>query len=139
MSKQKQFDADMSPDELYLEEVFTDQKIGSIRRLSPVTRNGDADPSREVLYMGSTQVMTPMGALPINFELQANSIGEAAEKFGEEAEIAVERTARELEEMRRDQASKIVVPGQGGGGAGNLGGGMAGGMGGGLGNSGIIT
>ena len=74
-----------------------------------------------------------MGALPINFELHANSIGEAAEKFGEEAEVAVERTARELEEMRRDQASKIVVPGQGGGGpTGNLGGG------GGMGNSGII-
>ncbi|WP_339640155.1 hypothetical protein [uncultured Porticoccus sp.] len=140
MNKQKQFDADMNPDELYLEEIFTDQKIGSIRRLSPVTRNGDADASREVLYMGSTQVMTPMGALPINFELHANSIGEAAEKFGEEAEVAVERTARELEEMRRDQASKIVVPGQGGGGpAGNLGGGMGGGMGGGLGSSGIIT
>lgn len=133
MSKQKQFDANMSPDELYLEEIFTDQKIGSIRRLSPVTRNGDPDTSREVLYMGSTQVMTPMGALPINFELHANSIGEAAEKFGEEAEVAVERTARELEEMRRDQASKIVVPGQGGGGpTGNLGGG------GGMGNSGII-
>jgi hypothetical protein len=77
-----------------------------------------------------------MGALPINFELHANSIGEAAEKFGVEAEVAVERTARELEEMRRDQASKIVVPGQGGGGpAGNLGGGMGGG----LGSSGIIT
>ena len=126
----------MNPDELYLEEIFTDQKIGSIRRLSPVTRNGDADASREVLYMGSTQVMTPMGALPINFELHANSIGEAAEKFGAEAEVAVERTARELEEMRRDQASKIVVPGQGGGGpTGNLGGGMGGG----LGSSGIIT
>ena len=133
MSKQKQFDAAMNPDELYLEEIFTDQKIGSIRRLSPVTRDGDADASREVLYMSSTQVMTPMGALPINFELHANSIGEAAEKFGEEAEVAVERTARELEEMRRDQASKIVVPGQGGGGpTGNLGGG------GGMGNSGII-
>ncbi|WP_438952639.1 hypothetical protein [Porticoccus sp.] len=134
MSKQKQFDATMSPDELYLEEVFTDQKIGSIRRLSPVTRNGDPDTSREILYMGSTQVMTPMGALPINFELHADSIGKAAEKFGEEAELAVERTARELEEMRRDQASKIVVPGQGSGAGGNLGGSM-----GGLGGSGIIT
>ena len=129
MSNSKQFDASMNPAELYLEEIFTDQKIGSIRRLTPVTPDGDPDPDRQVVYMGSTQVMSPMGALPINFVLEANSIGEAAEKFGAEAEAAVERTAKELEEMRREQASKIVVPGQGGG---------PGGIGG-LGGSGIIT
>ncbi|WP_461480711.1 hypothetical protein [Porticoccus sp.] len=132
MSNSKQFDASMNPAELYLEEIFTDQKIGSIRRLTPVTPAGEPDPERQVLYMGSTQVMSPMGALPINFPLAANSIGEAAEQFGAEAEAAVERTARELEELRREQASKIVVPGQGGGPGG------MGGMGG-MGGSGIIT
>ena len=79
--------------------------------------------------------MTPMGALPINFNLKANTIGEAAEKFGPEAELAVERTAKELEEMRREQASKIVVPGQEGGMSGMGGMGGMGGMSGG----GIIT
>lgn len=135
MSNTKQLDATMNPAELYLEEVFTDQKIGSIRRLTPVTPEGERDTEREIAYMGSTQVMTPMGALPINFLIEASSIGEAAERFGAEAEIAVERTARELEELRREQASKIVVPGQDGG----LGG--MGGMGGpgGMGGSGIIT
>lgn len=112
---QEQTDANMNPAELYREELFTDQKIGSIKRLTPVTPEGEADTSREVLYSGSTQVMTPMGALPINFDLEANTIGEAAEKFGPAAEVAVERTAKELEEMRREQASKIVVPGQEGG------------------------
>ena len=135
MSDSKKFDASMNPDDLYLEEIFTDQKIGSIRRLTPVTADGERDPNREIAYMGSTQVMSPMGALPINFLIEATSIGEAAEKFGAEAEAAVERTARELEELRREQASKIVVPGQDGG----MGG--MGGMGGpgGLGGSGIIT
>jgi hypothetical protein len=112
---QEKTDANMNPAELYHEEVFTDQKIGTIRRLTPVTPEGETDTSRDVLYSGSTQVMTPMGALPINFELEANSIGEAAEKFGPEAELAVERTAKEMEEMRREQASKIVIPGQEGG------------------------
>lgn len=129
---QEQTDANMNPAELYREELFTDQKIGTIRRLTPVTPEGETDASREVLYSGSTQVMTPMGALPINFELDAKTIGEAAEKFGPAAEVAVERTAKELEEMRREQASKIVVPGQDGG-LGGMGG--AGGMPGG----GIIT
>ncbi|MEH6617488.1 MAG: hypothetical protein V7699_06590 [Porticoccus sp.] len=112
---QEQTNANMNPDELYLEEIFTDQKIGTIRRLTPVTSEGETDTSREVLYSGSTQVMTPMGALPINFNLEASTIGEAAEKFGPAAEIAVEQTAKEMEEMRREQASKIVVPGQEGG------------------------
>lgn len=127
---QEQTDANMNPAELYREEVFTDQKIGTIRRLTPVTPEGETDTSREVLYSGSTQVMTPMGALPINFNLDATTIGEAAEKFGPAAEIAVEQTAKELEDMRREQASKIVVPGQEGG---------MGGMGGMPGGSGIIT
>jgi hypothetical protein len=112
---QEQTDAQMNPAELYREETFTDQKIGTIRRLTPVTPEGETDTSREVLYSGATQVMTPMGALPINFALEANTIGEAAEKFGPAAEVAVERTAKEMEEMRREQASKIVVPGQEGG------------------------
>lgn len=126
---QEQLNAKMNPAEMYREEVFTDQKIGTIRRLTPVTPEGDTDTSREVLYTGSTQVMTPMGALPINFDLPAKTIGEAAEQFGPAAEEALEKTAKELEEMRREQASKIVVPGQDGGmgGLGGMGGGMPGG------------
>lgn len=120
----QQPDAKMNPAELYREEVFTDQKIGTIRRLTPVTPEGETDTSREVLYSGSTQVMTPMGALPINFNLEATTIGEAAEKFGPAAEIAFEQTAKELEEMRREQASKIVIPGQEGGMGGMPGGGI---------------
>ena len=112
---QEQTNANMNPAELYREEIFTDQKIGTIRRLTPVTPEGETDTSREVQYSGSTQIMTPMGALPINFNLDATTIGEAAEKFGPAAEIAVEQTAKEMEEMRREQASKIVVPGQEGG------------------------
>lgn len=121
---QEQTDAKMNPAELYREETFTDQKIGTIRRLTPVTPEGETDTSREVLYSGATQVMTPMGALPINFALEANTIGEAAEKFGPAAEVAVERTAKEMEEMRREQASKIVIPGQEGGMGGMPGGGI---------------
>ena len=114
----------MNPAELYREEHFTDQKIGTIRRLTPVTPEGEVDTNRDVLYSGSTQIMTPMGALPINFNLEASTIGEAAEKFGPEAELAVERTAKEMEEMRREQASKIVIPGQEGGMGGMPGGGI---------------
>ena len=107
---------------LYMEEVFTDRRIGTIRRLTPVKDDGQRDTARAVLYMGETQVLTPAGALPIGFEIGAGSLGEAAEKFGQLAKEAIERTVRELQELRRQQASSIVVPqgglppGMGGGG-----------------------
>ena len=44
---------------LYLEEVFTDRRIGTIRRLTPVKGDGERDTARAVLYIGETQVMTP--------------------------------------------------------------------------------
>jgi hypothetical protein len=100
----------LDPEKLYLEEVFTDRRIGSIRRLTPVSRDGKADPTGAVLYVGDTQVMTPAGAIPIAFEISAASLGEAAEKFGSLAAESIERTVRELQELRRQAASSIVVP-----------------------------
>lgn len=108
-------DIQMEKDTLYREELYTDRKIGAIRVLIPVTASGADDSSREVIYSGQTQIMTPAGALPINFEIDANSIGEAAEKFGNAAKEGIEQTMKELEEMRREAASSIVLPGAGGG------------------------
>jgi len=95
---------------LYLEEVFTDRRIGTIRRLTPVNGTGERDTARAVLYVGETQVMTPAGALPIGFEIGAGSLEEAADKFGQLAKEAIERTVKELQELRRQAASQIVVP-----------------------------
>ena len=104
----------MDPNGLYKEENYTDQKTGAIRKLIPVKADGTEDPDRSVEYFGSAQVMTPMGAMPLNFALEGTTLGEAAEDFASKAELAVEEAGRELERMRREQASKIVVPGQGG-------------------------
>ena len=103
-------DIKIDPSSLFLEEVFTDRRIGTIRRLTPVTKDGTKDPARAVLYVGETQVLTPAGALPIAFEIGAGSLEEAAEKFGGHAKEAIERTVKELQEMRRQAASQIVVP-----------------------------
>jgi hypothetical protein len=106
-------DPQVDADGLYLEEVFTDRRIGTIRRLTPVTALGAPDASRAVLYVGETQVMSNVGALPIVFDIEASSIGDAAARFGPLAKDAIERTMRELQEMRRQAASSILVP-QGG-------------------------
>ena len=113
----------MNVNELYLEEVFTDQRIGTIRRMTPVTAEGAPDSSRTVLYFGSAQMMTPAGPLPLHFDIEAASLKDAIEKFGKGAEKAMEDTMKELQEYRRQQASQIVIPGAEGG----MGGGMGGG------------
>jgi hypothetical protein len=100
----------VDPSSLFLEEVFTDRRIGTIRRLTPVKKDGERDTSKAVLYVGETQVLTPAGALPIGFEIGAASLEEAAEKFGQLAKEAIDRTVKELQEMRRQAASQIVVP-----------------------------
>jgi hypothetical protein len=101
----------VDPNSLYLEEVFTDRRVGTIRRLTPVKKDGVRDQARPVLYVGETQVLTPAGALPIAFEIGAGSLEDAAEKFGHLAKEAIERTVKELQELRRQAASSIVVPG----------------------------
>ena len=100
----------VDPNALYLEEVFTDRRVGTIRRMTPVNKDGARDQARAVLYIGETQVLTPAGALPIGFEIGAGSLEEAAEKFGQLAREAIERTVKELQELRRQAASQIVVP-----------------------------
>ncbi|HVS22487.1 MAG TPA: hypothetical protein VMU03_02075 [Gammaproteobacteria bacterium] len=106
-------EADIAMDSagLYREETFTDRRVGTLQRLTPVTAAGAADSARPVLYVGQTQVLTPAGALPLSFEVQAKSLEEAIAQFGEHARQALARTMRRLEELRREQASSIIVPG----------------------------
>ncbi len=104
---------EMNPQDLWLEEVFTDRRVGTIRRMTPVKGDGGRDAAREVTWIGETQVMTQVGTLPINFVLEAKTLEEAAQKFGPAAKAAIERAVKELQELRRQQASSIVVP-QGG-------------------------
>jgi hypothetical protein len=96
---------------LYREETFTDRRVGTLQRLTPVTPAGADDSTRPVLYVGQTQVLTPAGALPLTFEVAASSLDDAVQKFGEHAKQALARTMRRLEELRREQASSIIVPG----------------------------
>ena len=100
----------LDPEKLYVEEIFTDRRIGTIRRLTPVTKDGKPDAARGILYVGETQIMTPAGSIPIAFEIGAGSVGEAAEKFGSLAKEAIDRTVRELQELRRQASSSIVIP-----------------------------
>jgi hypothetical protein len=114
-------DPKMDAASLYREEIITDRKVGTIRMLTPVKKDGAADSSRSVVYLGEAQLMTNVGTLPINFELEAQTLDEAVSKFSEAAKEAVERTMKDLQELRRQAASQIVVPQGGMGGIGGMG------------------
>jgi hypothetical protein len=109
-SKGAAADIAMDGTTLCREEVFTDNRIGSIRKLTPVTAGGEVDPARPVQYVGTTQVMTPGGPLPLSFERPARDLAEAVAGFGAAAQQAVESAMEELRELQRQAASQIVVP-----------------------------
>ena len=100
----------LDADNLYREDSYTDRRVGALRVLTPVTPNGEPDPGRATLYVGQISVMTPMGTLPISYEIDAASFEEAVKRFGEGAKQAMEETMRELQQLRREAASQLVIP-----------------------------
>ena len=100
----------MEANALYREEVYTDRQIGTIRVLNPVKKDGSPDAARPTIYVGEAQIYTTMGTLPLSFELDATTLSEAVTQYAPAAKEAVERAVRELEEMRRQAASSIVIP-----------------------------
>jgi hypothetical protein len=111
-------DVHLDPAAMYREEIFTDRRAGTIRRLTPVTIDGATDTSRGVLFSGQTQLLTPAGVLPLVFEIEAATLEEALQKFPDGVKVALEQAIDEAREMRREAASRIVVPEVGAGGIG---------------------
>ena len=103
-------DFDVDVDNLYREEVFTDSRAASIRRLTPVDGNGGDDPSRSAMYVGETSLMTQMGPVPVSFQIEADSLSEAFGQFPEGVKKAIEQLNERAREMMREEASRIVVP-----------------------------
>src|SRR3989442_8931567 len=89
----------MAPTSLYREDTFTDRRMGLIPVLTPVTSGRLTDATRKVLYIGEAQLLTAARPLPLSFEIEAASLGEAAERLRPGAKAAVERAMQELQEM----------------------------------------
>ena len=100
---------------LYREEVFTDRKAGTLRKMVPVTADGAPDAARAVVWSGQTQLLTPGGVLPLSFDIDATTLEQALERFPAAVHAALEAAIEEAREYRREAASRIVVPEAGGG------------------------
>jgi hypothetical protein len=102
---------------LYREENLTDMKVASIRRLMPVTADGKDDPSRTAVFVGSTQLMSPEGPLPLQAILMANNFQEAVAAFPGAMKEAMEEMIDQIRELQAQEAkqkndSRIIVPGR---------------------------
>jgi len=101
----------MDEKNLYREESFTDIRLGTIKRLTPINSDGTPDNSRGPIFVGFAQLMTPKGPLPIQNMIPARDLGEAIEKFPAGMNLAVEKLVKAAEKARQEESSRIVVPG----------------------------
>jgi hypothetical protein len=95
---------------LYREETVTDLKVATLKRLVPITIDGEPDLGRSVRFLGQTQIMSQMGPLPVQCQIEATTLDEAIEKFPEAVKAAVDEMLEEAREMQRQEMSRIVVP-----------------------------
>ena len=115
MTEKELPDINMEEDNLYEQTTYTDRKMGSILKLIPINKDGSRDDSRKIIFIGQTQLLTPAGALPINFQMPENSLESSVDQFGEYASKALEEAMKKLEDMRKESESSIIVPNAGDG------------------------
>ena len=100
----------IDPNALYREEIYTDRAMGLLRVMHPVSSDGKPDPSRPTIYTGEAQLMTNVGPLPIAFDVPGATLAEAVANYGEAAKEGVAHAMHEIQEMRRQQSSSLVIP-----------------------------
>jgi hypothetical protein len=98
---------------LYKEESFTDLTFATIRRLTPIKIDGSIDESREAIFTGMTQLMSPNGPIPVQCIIEgAKNLSDAAEKLPAAIEKSLQEMIAEAKEAQRQESSRIVVPGR---------------------------
>ena len=107
---EKLSDVKMDTANLYREESYTDLKTGSIRKLVPVKLDGSEDTSRQAIFSGHTQLMSPHGPLPIQGAIDAKTLDEAVLGFPQAMEDAMNRMIEEAQQYQREQSNKIITP-----------------------------
>ena len=98
-------------DNLHREDVFSDMRLATIRRLQPIRHDGSPDPSRPTTYIAETTIVSQLGTDPGQSPIEADSLKDAFPEIPRGDQVAVERLSERAQEMRREEASRIVVPG----------------------------
>jgi hypothetical protein len=113
-----QIDFTVNKEGLYREVMFTDLRAATIRKLVPVLEDGTDDKSRNVIFIGAAQLMTPEGPLPIQTKLTAGTLKQAIDEFPYAMKLALSEVIEEIRKMQQEQQkqskddSRIIVPGR---------------------------
>ncbi|HOO77355.1 MAG TPA: cytoplasmic protein [bacterium] len=102
----------IDPDGFYREEIYSDLKLATVRKMVPVKADGSEDPSREAIFIAETNVMSAAGPLPLTARLEATDLTGASAAFPGAIKKAMDRMVEEINELRRRESSRIVVPGE---------------------------
>ena len=88
---------------LYREDSVTDVKVAAIRRLTPIKADGSDDDSRDSIFMGQTQLMSPSGPILLQSLLGARTLEEAIEKFPAAMQKEVEKAMAQAEKNHKEK------------------------------------
>jgi len=88
---------------LYREDSVTDIKVAAIRRLTPIKADGSDDDSRDSIFMGQTQLMSPSGPILLQSLLGARTLEEAIEKFPAAMQKEVEKAMAQAEKNHKEK------------------------------------
>ena len=119
-SEEKGKKAKFNQQNIHQEEVFSDLTVGSISRLSPVKQNGEPDKTRQILFVGESQIYTQQGPMPVQFPIDAKNLQQAIEAFPTAMEAFVAHMVEQAKEMQRQEQSRLIVPGSSAAGGSNI-------------------
>ena len=102
------FDFKLDRLNLYQEETFTDLKVGTVKRFTPVKPDGTPDKSRKTLFAGQADIYTPHGPLPLQNVIQAKDLAQAFKRFPEAMQAAMERLVEDANKMKDQKPSPLI-------------------------------
>jgi len=115
VSSPSSIDFQVDKENLFREETITDLKIATIRKLIPIKADGSDDSDRDIMFIGTTQLGTPQGPIPMQAVLEAATFEQAMAAFPMAMEVetkkVVENFKRMHEQQKKAQDSKIIMPG----------------------------
>ena len=86
---------------LYREDSVTDIKVAAIRRLTPIKADGTDDESRDCIFMGQTQLMSPSGPILLQSLLEAKTLEEAIDNFPVAMQKEVDKAMAQAEKEQQ--------------------------------------
>ena len=93
---------------LYQEETFTDLKVGTVKRFTPIKPDGTPDKSRKTVFAGQTSIYTPHGPLPIQNVIQAKELAQAFKRFPEAMQASMNRLVEEANKLKDQKQSPLI-------------------------------